>query len=54
VRGVAFDRFDQVGNQVVPAFELDIDIGPGVLTAHAQLDEAIVKDNRQDQDCPDD
>src|SRR5258706_1593764 len=36
VGGVAFYRLDQVGDEISAAFELDVDVGPGVLRAHAQ------------------
>ena len=42
VRGVAFDGLDQVGNQVVAAFELHVNIGPGGVGANAQLHQAVV------------
>src|ERR1019366_5848404 len=42
VGGVTFDGFDQIRNQVVAAFELNIDVGPGRFGAHAQLHQAVV------------
>ncbi len=28
---ITLDRFDQVGNQVMAAFELDVDLAPGII-----------------------
>jgi len=35
-------RVDEVGDQVVPTLELNVDLGPGVLHAVLQADEAVV------------
>lgn len=42
VRGVALDRLDQVGNEVVAALQLRVDVLPRVVDAVAQRDEVIV------------
>ena len=42
VRGVALHCFHQIGNQVVAAFELNVDIGPRVVALHLQSDQAVV------------
>ena len=39
---IALGGLDQVRNQVVPAFELHIDLGEGVLEAVPQGDEPVV------------
>src|SRR4029077_19033333 len=55
VGGVAFHSFDQIWNQVVAAFELNVDVGPGRFGAHAQLYQAVVhpdqEDAEQNYDC---
>ena len=55
--GVALDRLDQIGNQVLPLLELDIDVGERSVGVLAQADQAIVspdghhdEDHHQDQD----
>ena len=39
---VALDGFDEVGNQVVAALELHVDLRPGVVDEVAQVDETVV------------
>jgi hypothetical protein len=39
---VAFDRRDQVGDQVVPSFELHVDLAPGVVDLVAAAHDAVV------------
>jgi hypothetical protein len=55
VGGVALHGFDQIWNQVVAAFELNIDVGPRRFRAHAQLHQAVVhrdqEDAQQNYDC---
>jgi hypothetical protein len=41
---VAPDDFDKVGDEVVPAFKLGINLGPGVVTLKAKLDEVVICD----------
>ena len=57
VGGVALHGFDQIRNQVVAAFELNVDVGPGRVGAHAQLHQAVVhrdqEDAQQNYDCKD-
>ena len=43
VRGVAFYGLDQIRYEVSAAFELDVDVGPGVLGADPEGDQAIVE-----------
>ena len=40
--GVALHRLDEVGDEVEPALELDIDLGPGVVHLVAAANEAVV------------
>ena len=47
VRGISLDRFDQVGDQVVAALELNVNIRPGVVTLHAQPNESVVENHDQ-------
>src|SRR5690606_30503965 len=44
---IAFDGFDQVGDQVVALFELDVDVGEGLVDALPHGNQAVV-----DRDCP--
>ena len=48
--GIAFDGFDQVGDQVVAAFKLDVNVRPGIVAAHTQLHQAVVHPNQQHDD----
>ncbi len=50
VGGVPLDRLDQVADQVVPAGQLDVDLSPGLLHQVAQLDQAVVGDDRPADD----
>ncbi len=43
---VALDRLDKIGDEIVAAFELDIDIGPRFLDPHRERDEAVVREYR--------
>ena len=43
MRGVAFNRLNQVRYEVVSALELDVDVGPCLLAAHYQAHEAVVR-----------
>ena len=42
VAHIAFDRLDQVGNEIMPALELHVDLGPGVVHLVAQVNETVV------------
>jgi hypothetical protein len=46
MRHIALHAFDQIGNEVVPPLELDIDLTPGVLDRVAGFNQAIVKSNQ--------
>src|SRR5262249_37727749 len=50
VRSVSFYGFDEVGNQVVPALELHLDIAPGTVSAGAQLHQAVVHSDQHERD----
>ena len=55
VLGVTLDGLDQVGDQIVPALELHVDLRPGVLDLVAPADQAVVRrdqvdDHQQDDD----
>ena len=47
VRGVAFYGLDEVGDQISAAFELDVNVGPGVLGANSEGDEAVVQGDEE-------
>jgi len=49
VAHVAFDRGHQVGDKVVAALKLDVDVGPGLFGALHQADKAVVDRNHPDQ-----
>ena len=54
---VALDRRDEVGDQVVPALQLDVDLRPRLLGPVALSDEAVVtgpQANGQEHDNDDD
>ena len=53
VRRVSLHRLDQVGDQVVPAAELHVDLGPTVLDAVPERDEPVEREHgpeHQDDD----
>jgi len=63
VRGVALDGLDQVGDEVVTAFQLHVDAAPGFLDLVAardhrvpdqDVDQAAEQDERDDDDDDDD
>ena len=41
MRGVPADGFDQIGDQVVPPLQLDVDLRPRLLRPVALADEAV-------------
>src|SRR5690242_9622373 len=48
VGGVAFHGFDEIGDEVIAALELHVDIGPGVIALHAEANQSVVeKDNHE-------
>src|SRR5664280_872201 len=50
VRGVALHGFHQVGDKVVAAFQLHVDIGPGVVGADLQLHQTVVNADQRERD----
>ncbi len=54
VRGVALDRLDQVGDEVVAPLELHADLRPRGVDAVAQLDEPVVARDEPDHEHQDD
>ena len=58
VAGVAFDRLDQVRDQVVPLLQLHVDIGKGLVDPLSHGDEAVVDaenpEGEDDKDTEDD
>src|SRR6266849_4339308 len=54
VPGVALHGFNHVGDQVVAALELDVNVGPGVVAPDAQTHQAVVHYDDQDNDDRDD
>src|SRR5262249_2114872 len=53
VSGVAFDGLDEVGNEIVAALELHVDVGPGVVALHFEAGPAVV-DSDSDKNEQDD
>src|SRR5258706_6065463 len=54
VAHVALHRVDQVGDQVVAALELDVDLRPGFLRPVAGADQAVVREGQPQPDDDDD
>src|SRR2546422_791707 len=54
VSGVALDRFHHVGDQVVAALELHINVGPGVIALHLETHQAVVHADGKQQHNRDD
>lgn len=51
--GVAFYRFDQIGDEISAPFELDVDVGPCVLGSDSKRDKAVVNESEEKYDCDD-
>ena len=52
---IAFYRFDQIGNEIMPSLELYIDVCPGILRLNLQPHQAVVDaDDKQHAYCQDD
>jgi hypothetical protein len=51
---VALGGFDKIGDEVVSAFELDVNLGPGVVDLITEANQGVVdanhKENQQDHD----
>jgi len=54
VSHVTLDRFDQIGDEVVPPLKLDIDLTPGVLDRVAGPHQPIVERDQINRECDDD
>ena len=54
VGGVAFYGLDQIRDEISAAFELDVDVGPGVLGADSEGDESVVEDDVERYENDDD
>ena len=50
MRGVTFNGGDEIGNEISPAFELDVDVGPRVLGADAEGYKSIVETDEYEND----
>jgi hypothetical protein len=50
VADIALDGFDDVGNEIGPALQLNVDAGPGLLDHLPGFHEAIVDGNAVDGD----
>ncbi len=48
---VAFYCLDEVWDEVVSAFELNVDVGPSFFTSDAFSDQAVVDCDDVDEDC---
>ena len=46
MRGVAFDGFDQIGDKVIAPFQLNVDVGPGLVGTIVGRDQAVVGGDR--------
>jgi len=49
VRRVTLDRFHQIGNQVMPALQLHVNVGPRFLGAVFERHQAIIIENQPDK-----
>ena len=50
VGGVAFDRTDQIGNEVVAALELDVDLRPGIFDRLTKANQRVVSSHQPKAD----
>ena len=48
-----FTVFDEIGNQIVAALELDVDLRPGILDAFLHRDEGVVHAHQPGNDQDD-
>ena len=53
VAGVAFDGFDEIGNQVVAFFQVDVHRGEGFVHLVAEADQAVAGGDQPNQDDDD-
>jgi hypothetical protein len=47
---VALSGFDKVGNQIVAAFQLDVDLRPGIINLIAKANQSIVDANHREDE----
>ena len=50
VTGMTFDDGDDIGNEIVTALQLDVDVGPGVVAQLPQPNQSIEGEHRPRQD----
>ena len=50
MRGVAFDCLDQVGNEIVALFELNVDVRKGLIGPLPHCDKAVINADRPDDE----
>jgi hypothetical protein len=50
VCGIALYSFNQVGNQIVAALELNVDVRPGVVHLNLQPDQTVVHSDQDEND----
>src|SRR5262249_45680706 len=50
MRGVAFDGLDQIGNEIMALFELNVDVGKRLVGPLTHCDEAVVDADRTDDE----
>jgi hypothetical protein len=48
---VAFDRFNEIGNQVMTPGELDVNLGERIFDAISEIDQTIVDADRVEDYC---
>lgn len=48
---VAFDRFNEIGNQVMSPGELDVNLGERIFDAISEIDQTIVDADRIEDYC---
>jgi hypothetical protein len=53
MESIAFHGLDQIGNQIVAAFELYVNVGPRRVRAHSQADQAVVHPHKHEADHDD-
>ena len=53
MRGVAFHRFDQIGNKVATSLQLHVDLRPGVVDHIAHFHEVVVQHDRRNNEHDD-
>ena len=49
--GIAFHRFDQIGNKVMPTLQLYIDIRPSILRLNLEPNQAVIYTDHKQHQC---